>query len=207
MLRKGFFLISVVGLLFANVACEDEEHDVLMFDNKYDPKSLDIFVGDNVLWENNGSDSHTATFKSGLEDTGTVNPVDISDDIDFGNVGTFSYACDFHPKMKGTLGVKPHLLTTGPDANVGESADFIWATSKLGDPGSIPAGWSVDAEYKAPGKKKWVSVAKNETSLAAGTILFEKAGTYKARARLQNDTDKKLSSGWSPVNTLNVVEP
>lgn len=205
MLRKAFFVLGVVGLMFANFACEDDDYSILMFDNKFDPKSHEMVVGDNVRWENNGEDAHTATFSDGPDPgTGTVSPVDVSGYIDFANAGTFSYACDFHPKMKGKIATAPVL--TAPSQVVGSTATLLWASSKDSGFETIPAGWSVDAEYKAPGKKKWTSIVEDWTTSHSGTFTLEKKGKYKARARLQNDTNNKLSSGWS-LTSIEAIEP
>lgn len=210
MLRRAFFLTGVVGLLFANVACYDSDLTIAMTDNKFgspqnaDPLSGDkIFVGDQVVWQNGGSNTHTA--HGALFDTGSVAPSGASASKEMGNAGTFVYACDFHPKMKSKLGVAPTWLTVG-DPVAGVTVNVVWANSKFfGTDGAIPPGWSVDAEYRKPGKKKWITLAEDEPSATSGSFAAEKKGKYKFRARLQNASDSDLSSGWAQ-SFINIEE-
>ncbi len=66
----------------------------------FSSNSLSIKRGDTVTWTNKDSAPHTVTgggFSSGtLSTNGTYS-------FTFNSVGTFNYACSFHPSMKGSV--------------------------------------------------------------------------------------------------------
>ena len=67
----------------------------------YSPESIEIVVGDSVVWENLDSVTHTATATEQGDrdwfDTGNVRQDETSDAIVFDTVGTFEYYCKIHP--------------------------------------------------------------------------------------------------------------
>ncbi|MBI4145869.1 cupredoxin domain-containing protein [Candidatus Woesearchaeota archaeon] len=65
--------------------------------------SLTIKKGDTVVWRNKDSTAHTATGQG--VDTGTI-AAGGSKTVKFDTAGTFSYSCNFHPEMKGTITVE-----------------------------------------------------------------------------------------------------
>jgi LPXTG-motif cell wall-anchored protein len=85
---------------------------VSMKDNKFQPKTVTISVGDSVTWKNEGEEDHTAT-GSGFA-TGTVAPGSSASET-FSDAGDYSYICDFHDEMKGTVVVEDG--GTSPDGD------------------------------------------------------------------------------------------
>jgi plastocyanin len=82
---------------------------VTMKSLSYDPKKLEIRVGDSVVWNNKAFAAHTAT--SGDDgktfDTGNVEPGESSKAVKFERKGEFKYNCVVHGKtMSGTIIVK-----------------------------------------------------------------------------------------------------
>ncbi len=75
-------------------------------DFKYAPTFLKVHVGDTVAFVNDDNEAHTVTssdktFDSeGLDSSGTWKHT-------FARAGTFTYFCDLHPYMKGTIVVLP----------------------------------------------------------------------------------------------------
>src|SRR4051812_35749033 len=77
---------------------------------RYDPKKLEIHVGDSVVWTNESKTAHTATSDDDGKtfDTGEVEPGTSSKPVKFGKEGEFKYHCKVHGKsMSGTVVVKP----------------------------------------------------------------------------------------------------
>jgi plastocyanin len=75
----------------------------------YDPKKLEIKVGDSVVWTNKARTKHTATSddEGKTFGTGDVEPEKSSKAIKFKKEGEFNYHCKVHGKsMSGTLVVK-----------------------------------------------------------------------------------------------------
>lgn len=77
---------------------------VRIVDFSYDPDPVTIQVGGKVIWQNEDSDPHTATADDGSFDTGTIEEGKIKSET-FKDAGTYSYFCEIHPEMKGTVEV------------------------------------------------------------------------------------------------------
>jgi plastocyanin len=71
-------------------------------DFSFAPKSVTVNTGDSVTWRNNGDEPHTAT-GAGF-DTGTLTSGQ-SGSATFRQAGNFSYKCQPHPFMTGTVRV------------------------------------------------------------------------------------------------------
>jgi len=75
----------------------------------YDPKKLEIHVGDSVVWTNKALTTHTALSDDDGKtfDTGEVEPGKSSKSVKFEKEGEFKYHCKVHGKsMSGTIVVK-----------------------------------------------------------------------------------------------------
>jgi plastocyanin len=57
-----------------------------------------------VIWQNEGEAPHTATADDRSFDTGTVEAGKLKSES-FKEPGTFTYICEIHPEMKGTVEV------------------------------------------------------------------------------------------------------
>ncbi len=68
----------------------------------FNPAVIQISVGDTVTWENYDEAPHTATGDNGEFDSGRLDQGGTFS-FTFTTAGTFSYHCDFHPNMKGTI--------------------------------------------------------------------------------------------------------
>ncbi len=73
--------------------------------HKYVPPTVEVAAGDKVVWTNNDRVAHTATADDGSWTTGDI-PAGKSAEVTFATPGTFSYFCEYHPSMKGTVRVK-----------------------------------------------------------------------------------------------------
>jgi len=73
-------------------------------DFAYDPDPVTIQVGGKVIWQNEDAAPHTATADDGSFDTGTIAQGKIKSET-FKQAGTYSYFCEIHPTMHGTVEV------------------------------------------------------------------------------------------------------
>ncbi len=87
--------------------------------NGFDPKEINVKVGDTVKWTNNDNALHTVTsgkdssdpnkgkdFDSGLTPPNALTTTGKTFQHTFTTAGTFRYFCQVHPGMAGTVIVK-----------------------------------------------------------------------------------------------------
>jgi plastocyanin len=77
---------------------------VQIVDFSYEPDPVVVQVGGKVTWQNQDSAPHTATADDGSFDTGTIEEGKIGS-ATFKEAGTFTYFCEIHPTMHGTVEV------------------------------------------------------------------------------------------------------
>jgi plastocyanin len=70
----------------------------------YGPDPVTVQVGGKVTWQNEDTAPHTATADDGSFDTGTIERGKIKSET-FKQAGTFTYFCEIHPTMHGTVEV------------------------------------------------------------------------------------------------------
>ncbi len=68
----------------------------------YDPPTIEVPVGARVTWTNHDSAPHTVTSDDRSFDSGRLNQGD-QYTFAFDRPGSYSYHCDLHPDMKGTV--------------------------------------------------------------------------------------------------------
>lgn len=80
-------------------------HTVTMKSISYEPKVLNIAIGDKVEWNNKSYTEHSATFEDSAKfKTGLIQPKKSSQPIVFDQAGSFHYHCSVHGKtMSGTI--------------------------------------------------------------------------------------------------------
>ena len=79
---------------------------VTMKSLSYDPKTLEVHVGDSVVWSNEAHAKHTAISddEGKTFDTGEIEPGKSSKPVRFEREGEFKYHCEIHGKsMSGTI--------------------------------------------------------------------------------------------------------
>jgi len=123
-----------------------------MVDFAFSPASVTVNVGDSVTWSNGGEEPHTAT-GSGF-DTGAVAP-GASASATFSTAGSFSYICEIHPFMKGTVvvdGPSPTSAAGGPTDAPGAAEPTISEADAGTAPGAAGTGDALPAtgEDEAP---------------------------------------------------------
>ena len=70
----------------------------------YGPDPVTVQVGGKVTWQNEDTAPHTATADDGSFNTGTIERGKIKSET-FKQAGTFTYFCEIHPTMHGTVEV------------------------------------------------------------------------------------------------------
>lgn len=71
---------------------------------EYNPDPVRVEAGGKVIWMNEDSAPHTATADDGSFDTGTIEEGKLKSES-FKTPGTFTYHCEIHPQMHGTIEV------------------------------------------------------------------------------------------------------
>ena len=77
---------------------------VTIEDFDFAPANVAIQPGDTIMWVNEGNTPHTVTSDDGRFDSEVLNPGD-SFMLTFPETGTFSYHCEIHPFMTGSVTV------------------------------------------------------------------------------------------------------
>jgi plastocyanin len=87
-------------------AGEDLERSVKVeiVDFAYSPDPVRVQTGGKVIWQNMDSAPHTATADDGSFDTGTLEEGKLKSES-FKEPGTYTYFCQIHPTMHGTVEV------------------------------------------------------------------------------------------------------
>ena len=83
-------------------ASKSEKVDIVEF--TYQPDPVVVQAGGKVIWQNQDTAPHTATADDGSFDTGTIEKGKIGSET-FKEPGTFTYFCEIHPTMHGTVEV------------------------------------------------------------------------------------------------------
>ena len=110
-------VLSLAGLLAGSADAQNADENsgakritVTMKSLSYDPKKLEVRVGDSVAWTNAARTRHTATSddEGKTFDTGAVEPGKSSQPVKFEKEGEIKYHCKIHGKtMSGAIVVKP----------------------------------------------------------------------------------------------------
>ena len=101
----GSFLCSAGGQS-GDGKSEAETITVTMRSLSYDPKKLEVHVGDSVVWRNEAHSKHTAISDDDGKtfNTGEIEPGQSSKPVRFDKEGEFKYHCEIHGKsMSGTI--------------------------------------------------------------------------------------------------------
>src|SRR5215217_7483825 len=128
-MRKTILLqlaaLSLVALvLFAPTAGAQGKTMTISIKNfAFDPSNTSVSPGTTVTWVNNDQTAHTmtATNPAGLFGSGTLQPGQ-SYSFKFDKPGTYTYHCEIHPDMTGTVTVSGASASTSPTASPTASA-------------------------------------------------------------------------------------
>lgn len=101
---------ALLPLLLAAAACAENpphatRHEVRIENFRYLPDTLDVAVGDTIVWSNLDFVPHTATAEDRSWDSGSIG-ADSSAAVVMQHAGAYAYLCVFHPTMRGVVRVK-----------------------------------------------------------------------------------------------------
>jgi plastocyanin len=103
---KQSILLSVLLFLSliapAPAARNAASHDVTINGMKFDPAQIEIAVGDKVVWTNADDRDHTVVARENSFKSGNLSKGDRFEQT-FSKAGKYSYACSYHPRMKGVV--------------------------------------------------------------------------------------------------------
>jgi LPXTG-motif cell wall-anchored protein len=88
-----------------------DDTSVTIADFQFTPATITIHVGDTVTWTNHGPSAHTATADNGSFNTGVLQKGHSASHT-FTTAGTFTYICEIHPFMHGTVVVLANTTST-----------------------------------------------------------------------------------------------
>ncbi len=80
------------------------ENKVSMKGMSFSPSNLTVKVGDTVTWNNDDNTTHTVTSEDDKFDSGTLSKGKTFS-FTFTEAGTYSYKCELHSQMRGTITV------------------------------------------------------------------------------------------------------
>ena len=78
---------------------------ILIGNYSFSPAEIRIGKGTEVIWKNNDGVEHTVTAADGSFDSGTLGPDGVYKKR-FDKPGTYSYHCEMHPSMAGSIVVE-----------------------------------------------------------------------------------------------------
>jgi plastocyanin len=86
----------------SGAAAKSEKVEIVEF--TYEPDPVVVQAGGKVTWQNQDTAPHTATADDGSFDTGIIEKGKLGS-ATFKEPGTFTYFCEVHPTMRGTVEV------------------------------------------------------------------------------------------------------
>jgi plastocyanin len=105
-------IVAVAGLFLAgtaastsHVAAPAQPRVVVIENVQFNPQKLTVKSGERISWVNKDLFPHTATADAKAFDSRAIAP-NASWVWVAGKPGTYTYACAFHPTMKGTVTVQ-----------------------------------------------------------------------------------------------------
>ena len=106
--RAAALCLPVLALQGAGEAAPTtsaKTHTITMENVQYTPAHLTVHRGDRIVWVNKDLFPHTVTASDKAFDSGSI-AVSKSWTYVARKPGTFTYACSFHPTMKGDVEVQ-----------------------------------------------------------------------------------------------------
>jgi plastocyanin len=94
---------------------------VSIVDFAFQPASIEVPAGSTVTWTNAGAATHTATADDGTFDSGQLKP-GANFSQTFTTPGTYTYHCEIHPQMTGTVVVTAAAAAAAPVAPAAPTA-------------------------------------------------------------------------------------
>jgi plastocyanin len=97
--------LGALALSFGSDTARAADETVIIDNFAFSPATVTIQVGDTVTWSNMDDTAHTATADDASWDSGNLAP-GATFPHTFTQAGTFTYHCEIHPTMTGTVVVE-----------------------------------------------------------------------------------------------------
>ncbi|HEX6146271.1 MAG TPA: cupredoxin family copper-binding protein [Acidimicrobiia bacterium] len=116
-MKRVLILVTAMTVVLAACSSDDGGSDttaagsgggedrVEIADLAFSPETLTVAVGTTVTWENSDSLAHTSTSEDEVWDSGRLDSGG-EFSFTFEEAGTFSYFCEIHPSMNGSIVVE-----------------------------------------------------------------------------------------------------
>ncbi|HVT89376.1 MAG TPA: cupredoxin domain-containing protein [Tepidisphaeraceae bacterium] len=95
-------LIFLLALATSAPAPAGSRKSVSIAQMKFAPDTLDIKIGDTVVWTNSDDRDHTVVAQNGAFKSDNIRPGSTFI-YQFSKAGTFTYGCSYHPRMTGKI--------------------------------------------------------------------------------------------------------
>jgi len=95
----------------ATPTCPAFTQPVTIKDFSFQPQNVTISVGSTIMWTNTGLSTHTSTSDTNVWDSGNIPPGQ-SFSFTFNTPGVYSYHCNIHPTMTGSITVLSSCVST-----------------------------------------------------------------------------------------------
>jgi plastocyanin len=102
---KYHVLVFAAALLAATAGASPAGTAVQIKDDAFSPQTLTVVAGQTVAFTNNDDDAHTVTATDGSFDSKGLDTNGVWQHA-FVKAGIYTYFCELHPFMKGTIVVK-----------------------------------------------------------------------------------------------------
>ena len=196
MRRRAVVAAICVGVLLPVAGAQGATKDVAVKDNRFDPETVEVRIGDSVHWTDSAAARHNVRedhrlFRSGALTTKVDYKVAFS-------AGTFHYYCENHGAKTGGMDALVKVPVKLAAAPSGLPFTVQWATS------ASKTGSKYDVQYRI-GTAAWKDWKTNATLLKSvfgqgnEPIVVLDGKTYSFRARSQG---KDGASRWSPIRSF-----
>lgn len=99
---KRIIIAGLAAAASAALPVSAEEHRVTIRGMEFQPRVLEVAVGDTIVFANAGPTAHTATATNGAFDTGRIRSGE-GVRLTITEVGTHDYVCAYHLSMQARI--------------------------------------------------------------------------------------------------------
>ena len=158
------------GLSFAARDAEAANQSVSIINFAYSPASVSVSVGDTVTWTNNDAGvPHTVTSDTpGVFDSGNM-ATGATFSKTFTAAGTFTYHCNIHPSMTGTVVVAAVAAATNTPAATATTAAPTATTAAATPTTAAPTATTAAATPTTAAPTATTAAATATTAAPSGT--------------------------------------
>lgn len=173
-LLSVIILLSVFIFSCSKSSTDDStpgKNEVFMRNTAFTPSSITVTKGSSVKWTNKDDMTHTVTSDNGLFDSGDKNLNETFTHL-FDSLGTFSYHCNTHSGMTGTV------IVTRVTVNVSIQSSAFYPASQVISKGTIVKWTNNDGMDHTVTSNSAVFDSGNISSTQTYSYTFNTPGSY-----------------------------